>query len=335
MIFPQDRQRSVGHARILALTGEADQPAGQERQRAAAVRPDPADVRKPERAAGFAEDQAGDRAGRVGGVFDRAGRNALDQRAAAVRRDGVDIDHGLAAVELLVHRHESGIAQVFVLIAGEQPDAVGLERIEGVGDFLQAALRIGQRNGGEQAEAAGMIRHHAGAVFVHVARELARRLVVAEPHAGLNRGDDRGRDARLIHIVERHLHRPVRQARAAAILEQGLAVEGRKVMMMHVDARPGLRLRQRRPSLGRAEPERGDAAGEEIAPAHLSGGREHVGAAEAAAQRPADRSSHGISWGSWVFPAGRKPGAVRPRRSSAPTPHRGAQQPVASGRVFG
>ena len=52
-------------------------------------------------------------------------------------------------------------------------------------------------------------------------------------------------------------------------------------------------------------------------------------------QRPADRSSHGISWGSWVFPAGRKPGAVRPRRSSAPTPHRGAQQPVASGRVFG
>src|SRR6267154_1596133 len=104
------------------------------------MRPDPADVRKPERAAGFAEDQAGDGAGRVGGVFDGSRWNALDQRAAAIRRDRVDVDRRLAAVELVEHRHERRIAEILVLVAGEEPYAVGMKRVERVLDFLEAAL---------------------------------------------------------------------------------------------------------------------------------------------------------------------------------------------------
>src|SRR5262249_2578573 len=60
IVLAQDRQRAVRHARILALFREADEPAGEERQRAARMRPDPADLGEAGRAAGLAEDQARD-----------------------------------------------------------------------------------------------------------------------------------------------------------------------------------------------------------------------------------------------------------------------------------
>ncbi len=96
------------------------------------------------------------------------------------------IDHGLAAIEFLEHRHESGIAEIFVAVAGEQPDAVGLEHVERIFDFAQAAFGVGQRYGGEQAELAGIILAQLRAVVVAFARQRARFFDIAEPDAGLH-----------------------------------------------------------------------------------------------------------------------------------------------------
>ena len=148
------------------------------------VREDPADVRILLRRA--AEHQMRDGARRVGRVFDRARRDAGHHVAAAVGRQRVHVDHGLAAVELGIDRREGRIAEIFAVVARQQADAVGLERVEGVFDFLQAAVGVRRRDRREQAEAAGMIAHELGAVFVDLAAELAGFLVVAPPGAGLD-----------------------------------------------------------------------------------------------------------------------------------------------------
>ena len=51
----------------------------------------------------------------------------------------MNINHGLAAIEFLEHRRVQGIAEPFVAVIGLQPDAIRLERIEGVLDLAQAA----------------------------------------------------------------------------------------------------------------------------------------------------------------------------------------------------
>ena len=235
-----------------------------------------------------------DRARRVGRVFDHRRRHALDHAAAAARRHRMHVDHRLAPVELVEHRHEGRVAEILVLVAGEQPDAVGLQRVERVLDLLEAAVRVGQRDRGKQAEPALVVAHHAGAVVVDLARELAGRLGLAEPDAGLHRGDDRGLHAALVHVVERLLHRPVGQAAGADLLKR-LPLHRGEIVVMHVDARLcGLRARRLARRAG-AEPERRDAAGQEIAPAHPGGGRRRIAVAAEAAGEPAREGGHGVS----------------------------------------
>ena len=211
-----------------------------------AVREDPADVGEFGRHA--AEHDVGDGAGGIGCEFDRRRADAGHDLAAAVWRGRMDIDHGLAAVELGIDRLERRIAKIFVAVAREQPDAVGLERIEDVFDLLQAALRVGRRDRCEQAEAAGVVLDHLGAILVAIPGEPARqRDIIVEPCARLHERDDRGRDPALVHLVERHLRGPLRRPAAAALGRHDVGVNGRDVMVMDVD--PGFgrgrRLRQR------------------------------------------------------------------------------------------
>src|SRR4029077_5854849 len=72
--FPELGQRTVGQVCLLALLGEANEAAGQERQRAATVAEDPANVRKPR--GGATEHYMRDGARGVGRVFDRCRRDA-------------------------------------------------------------------------------------------------------------------------------------------------------------------------------------------------------------------------------------------------------------------
>src|SRR5262249_17623686 len=150
--FPELGQRTVGQVWLLALLGEADETAGQERQRAATVGEDPTNVRKPR--GGAAEHDVRDGARGVGRVFARCRRDAWNEAAAAIGRGRVDIDHGLAPIELLVDRGKRRIAEILVLVTGQQADAVGVERVEGVLDLLEAALRVRRRDDGKKTEAA-------------------------------------------------------------------------------------------------------------------------------------------------------------------------------------
>ena len=152
------------------------------------------------------------------------------------------VDDGLASIQLLEHRRELRIAQPGVAVAGQDADAVRLECVERVGDLLQAALHVGQRQHREEAETALVVGHHLrGGVLVHLARELARFLRVPEPDAG--RGDRQHRGLRPDAVERldgssRRIVLPCREAgdRADRVLRtEECEKTGRDKMLMDVD----------------------------------------------------------------------------------------------------
>src|SRR5262245_49327299 len=142
MEFPELGERTVGQGRQLALLGETDEAAGQERQRAAAMGEDPADVRKLH--GGAAEHEVRDGARGIGRVFDRCRRDARNEAAAAIGRCRVDIDHGLAPIELLVDRGKRRIAEILVLVLVNRPMPSALS----VSKAYSISLRLPCASGG-------------------------------------------------------------------------------------------------------------------------------------------------------------------------------------------
>src|SRR5262249_31754617 len=128
--LPEVGQRAIGEIRWFALRGQADETAGQEWQRTAAVGEDPANIRKLH--CRSAEHDVRDGTRGIGGVFDRPRRDARNEAAAASRRGRVDVNDGLATVDLFINRGKRRIAEIFVLVAGQQTDAVRLERVQRV-----------------------------------------------------------------------------------------------------------------------------------------------------------------------------------------------------------
>ena len=95
------------------------------------------------------------------------------------------VDQRLAAIEFLHDRQEQRIAKPLVAIARHQGDAVGLQRVERVGQLAQAAFGIGERQHREIAEPSGMIRDQLGGILVRLAAELSRRIALGEIDAGV------------------------------------------------------------------------------------------------------------------------------------------------------
>jgi hypothetical protein len=90
-----------------------------------------------------------------------------------------------------------------------------------------------------------MVGHHLGAVVVALTREAPRqRHIIFEPGAGLHQRNDGGRDAALIHLIERHLRRPFRRAAAAALGLHDVGMERRHIVVVNVD--PDSRCERRR-----------------------------------------------------------------------------------------
>ena len=194
------------------------------------------------------------------------------------------VDHRLAAVELGEHRGKGGVSEPLVAIARHQPDAVGLEHIEGIFDLLEAAFGVGQRQRGEQAEAPGVILDDLHGVIVERARKPAPLLHVAEEDAGRGHGDDGGLDAILVHGRERGLRRPpVPGGNDAAAALRGDPVfhlvepERRHDVMMHVD--------ELGPALGRRL-RQGGGRGERGAGAESGRGRDEFPPGRAAEPAP-------------------------------------------------
>src|SRR5262249_1954648 len=151
-----------------------------------------------------------------------------------------------------------------------QADAVGMQRVEGVFDLLEGGVGVEHRQRREQAEAAGKVLHHAGAVVAaqaHHAGRLVRARIEPQAGGGGERQDPRA-DAGLVHLLDRLLARPadlaweMRPLARVFPVEPRLLVLGRIEVVMGVDqARlvlPACRATQR--GNGAECPEPGDEA---------------------------------------------------------------------------
>jgi len=211
--------------------------------------------------------------------------------------------------------------------AVDYTDAVGLERVEGEGDLLEALVDIRQRQHGEQAEAAGMIGHQLLGVFVRLAREAGGRLRVAGEEIELRRGRraDRRGGAALVHVVERFLHRPVVERRIAEVgLLHRVEPGRRRDVVMHVDAlRRALRRGLHPGGSQGAGAEHGGAAGEKIAPRQCRGA---IGRPACAA---AEQQAHGLlpRRPSWRHPDDRRPFRPDSARRGWRDPRRAVKPP--------
>src|SRR5439155_16094369 len=125
--------------------------------------------------------------------------------AAAVGRKWMRVDHRLPPVELLPDGREGGVPQVLVLVARHETNALRLERIQGVADFLERSLVIEKRQRREAREAALVVARELSAEFVREARDLAAFLDLVGRGARLDEREHRHGDAALVHVFERHL----------------------------------------------------------------------------------------------------------------------------------
>ena len=78
----------------------------------------------------------------------------------------MDVHDGFAAVQLLENQPELGVAQPQIPVAGRNTKAIGLEHIQRIFDFFEAAVDVMHRQRSEQAETARMIHADPRAIFV-------------------------------------------------------------------------------------------------------------------------------------------------------------------------
>ena len=93
----------------------------------------------------------------------------------------MDMNDGIALVELFHDRPECGVTEPRVVIACKKADAVGLERIVGVGDLFQRRIDIGQGHRREETKPGRMILHELGSILITGASQTAGHSLVAEP----------------------------------------------------------------------------------------------------------------------------------------------------------
>jgi hypothetical protein len=161
-------------------------------------------------------------------------------------------------------------------------------------DFAQAAFRIRQRNGCEQAEAAGMLTHEVGAIFVDPAREAARFLCIAEPDAGRGKRQRRGLHTVLVHCGEGLLRCPFQPGAADFAAPRACdpvaifgEIERRNDVTVNVDQAASIACPRLSHCRGRACGAQGASgkAREKLTPRHGERSKGGIAAAKTAAQR--------------------------------------------------
>ena len=115
----------------------------------------------------------------------------LDGGARTLRRVGdvcvlgdpgagrVDEYDGLTAVEFGPDWLKTLVAEVPAVVVGFDRDAVGVQGVEGVGDFRDTAFDVREGKGGPEAKMGWIAGFQVGCVGIAVAAELAGRFVVA------------------------------------------------------------------------------------------------------------------------------------------------------------
>src|SRR5947208_14314969 len=112
--------------------------------------------------------------------------------------------NGFPAVQYLDQRSESRIAQIPALVAREDANAVGFERVQRVFDFTDSTINVRQRQYRKQTKPARIILHNLCSVLVAFARKRPSRGIVGEPHAGIAYRNNGSRNATLLLLFERY-----------------------------------------------------------------------------------------------------------------------------------
>ena len=89
-----------------------------------------------------------------------------------------------------------------IAVAGQDADAIGVQRVEGVFDFLEAFVHARDRQDGQQTVAALIIGRHFRAELVQFARQAAGFVRISEPYAGRGAGDERRSHAIAVHGLD-------------------------------------------------------------------------------------------------------------------------------------
>ena len=206
----------------------ARDPVGEHGKRRPRVRND--DLQAGEALDGPAQDQVGDRAGGVEEELEHRTRVA-EGRCREARRGGrMDEDPCFAPVELRHDGLEALVPEIDVAEVGEQDDAVGVERVEGVGDLAPRGLHIGQRERREETESLRMRAHDRCARLVDTASP--GRRVCAEGHPWRGDGEHRRLDAEGVHHRQVAVGVPCGDewpsvGRGVSVVEKRLTVVGR------------------------------------------------------------------------------------------------------------
>ncbi len=150
----------------------------------------------------------------------------------------MEVDHRVAAVEIVQQRIERGVAEKFLAVAREQRNALEAQRLEAIARFRDRRIDVVHRQETEAAETFRMLRDQFGRVIVAAAAEgrgLVRR---QEADARLPQRQHRQRNPVLVHELERQRRRPIRitaDRRPGAGLVHRVAIELRNEVEVHVD----------------------------------------------------------------------------------------------------
>ena len=121
----------------------------------------------------------------------------------------MDVDDGVAGVEIVQERIERGVAEKCLAVARKQRNAFEMQRVETVLGFRDSQADIVHWQQPETAEPLWVLRDQLGGVIVTAAREDRRFLLRHEADAGLAERQQRKRDAVIVHEIQRQCRCPV------------------------------------------------------------------------------------------------------------------------------
>jgi hypothetical protein len=188
---PQFTENPLGRELLQVRTFpvEGVDPTGHHRNCSAGVREQPPDFAPSCKTA--REQEAGDASrGVVWNLNDRRKR-ADAEGAATVGNEGMNVYDSAPPIELVEHRFVFAIAQPLVPVARLEADAVRLQGVERIFNFLERSVDVDHRQRREQVKAAGLLAHPIGRIIIAVTGHLAGPLgIEIEPDPGVDAIDN-------------------------------------------------------------------------------------------------------------------------------------------------
>ena len=150
----------------------------------------------------------------------------------------------MAPVEVGQYRVEAWIPKVGpVAVRALEDQAIDAEDVEGVGQLVERAVHVGQRQAGEVPEAARRVGHHPGSVVVACHGQSTSPAVVSEVNPGGRYRQHGPLDADPVHDAQGELRTPLGEGATRHLGHRGVAqlLEERRGQKMMVQVDPTAR----------------------------------------------------------------------------------------------